>query len=97
MKTVGERVAKRSVFNKHLSYEISIPEGKLKNTTQSGVGLDISSHGLGIETEYHLKEGSVLKCYLPLRETEATIPVFAQVIWVKPADGHFRAGFRFLS
>jgi hypothetical protein len=64
---------------------------------QKGYGIDISSCGVGIKTDHALRNGSVLKFNLPMRETDITVPVFAQVMWSVPANDYFRVGLRFLA
>lgn len=90
------RLCERKMFNESFSFEMSVVETIGKNVKQDCVGVDISSCGLGMKTGHSLLEGSVLKFYLPMREWEITIPVFAQIMWSKPDDDHFRIGLRFL-
>ena len=90
------RLCERKLFDESFSFEMSVVEGRGKNIRQDGIGVDISSCGIGMKTRHSLKEGSVLKFYLPMREWEITIPVFAQVRWTKPINDHFRIGLRFL-
>jgi Tfp pilus assembly protein PilZ len=58
--------------------------------------LDISQGGLGFSTAHELGEGEVVKLSLPLRDFEVTLPVLAEVLWVKPAERHYRVGVRYL-
>jgi hypothetical protein len=92
-----KRFCARKIFDLPFSFEIDAIEGKVKNVKQHATGVDISSCGLGMKTRYALREGSVLKFFLPMRELEVTIPVFAQVMWSKPSNDHFRVGLRFLA
>jgi hypothetical protein len=92
-----KRSIERKIFNKTIHFELSIMEsGQLKNIQYDGLALDISQAGLGLSTEYALKEGDVLKLIFPINELNITLPVFAETVWSKPANGHFRAGLRFL-
>ena len=97
MKNADKRLCDRKMFDQSFSFEMSIVEARGKKIKQSATGVDISSCGLGMKTKYALREGSVLKFFLPMREAEATIPVFAQVMWATPANDHFRVGLRFLA
>ena len=90
------RLCERKMFDESFSFEMSVVEGRGKNIKQDGIGVDISSRGIGMKTRHPLQEGSVLKFYLPMREWEITIPVFAQVRWAKSINDHFRVGLRFL-
>lgn len=92
-----KRSSDRKIFNKTIRFELSIMEsGQLKNIQNEGLGLDISQSGLGLTTEYALKEGDVLRLILPIKELDTTLPVLAETVWSNPANGHFRAGLRFL-
>ena len=96
MKNANKRLYDRKMFDQPFSFEISVVDAGRNNVKQNGVGVDISSSGLGMKTRRSFQDGSVLKFYLPMREWEITIPVFAQVMWSKPDDDHFRVGLRFL-
>lgn len=90
------RQAKRIQMNRHIEFEQSAhlsAEGGISKA----FGLDISSGGLGFSTEEELQAGSVLKVYIPFDEGEAKVPVFAEVVWSKVAEGQCRAGLRFLA
>jgi hypothetical protein len=93
----NKRFFARQIFDLPFSFEIGAIEGKVKNVRKHGTGVDISSCGLGMKTKYALREGSVLKFFLPMRKLKVTIPVFAQVMWSMPANDHFRVGLRFLA
>mgnify|MGYP001619465226 CR=1 FL=1 len=95
-----KRFSERKIFNRPVSFEVSATEaGKFKNIQQNGVGVDISSEGIGITTDYALREGDVLKLYIPINNTvETSLPVHAEVMWSKPADENLWAGgLRFLA
>ena len=96
MKYTKARICDRKTFDQPFSFEISSIEVKPKKIEQNGIGVDISSCGLGMKTKHAFKEGSVLKFYLPMRDWEITIPVYAQVMWASTANDHFRVGLRFL-
>jgi hypothetical protein len=91
-----KREYERKEFNQSFSFEISIAGDQFENVTHEAIGIDISSYGLGMVTNYALKEGSVLKSHIPLSEMDTTLPVYVLVIWSKPANDKFRAGLRFL-
>ena len=94
----GKRLSERKVFNQPISFEVSETEtGQFKIVQKKGFGIDISSKGTGITTDYALREGDVLKLHLPINEVQTSLPVYAEVMWSKPADSHFRAGLLFLS
>ncbi len=93
----GKRSSERRVFNQAISFEIYDRESKVKNVRIDGFGVDISSNGIGLTTEYSVKKGDVLSVYLSVNEIGTTLPVFAEVLWVNPVDSSFRAGLRFLA
>jgi hypothetical protein len=94
---IEKRIKERKKFNKSLSFEtIEKEENKIKHVKKKAISLDISEDGLGMRAESILSEGWVLKLFLPVPEVEISIPVFAEVMWVKEEIGYFRAGLRFL-
>jgi hypothetical protein len=75
---------------------MTISGEELENITCEAIGVDISSSGLGVVTDYALKEGDVLKSRIPVIEMDTALPVYAEVVWSKPHNGKFRVGLRFL-
>jgi len=96
MKTKLKRMFDRKGFDQPVSYETSIVNGKMENIRHIGIALDISTGGMGLITDLALAEGSVVKFNIPMKEVDITLPVFAQVVWSKPDDDHFRTGLSFL-
>jgi hypothetical protein len=96
MKFEHKRHSYRQGFNQPVSFETSVINGKVRNILYNGIVMDISDGGIGLKTDHALPEGSVLKFNIPIKDVEITIPVFAQVMWSKPDDHHFRAGLSFL-
>ena len=90
----------REDFNNPFEFELSaIGSCSLGDASRSAQGIDISTHGLGLMTDYPLARGMVLRLVLPVRGTETMIPVFAEVAWAGQADAsgnRMRAGVRFL-
>jgi hypothetical protein len=97
METSDKRICERKMFNRAFSFEINYTPADSEPFEQKSYGIDISSCGVGIQTDHAVQNGSVLKFNLPMREVEVTIPVFAQVMWSMPANDHFRVGLRFLA
>ena len=92
-----KRQYERKEFNQPFSFEMSIAGDQLENVIHEATGVDISAYGLGLVTNYALKEGSVIKSRIPVSEVETSLPVYALVIWSKPANDNFRVGLRFLA
>jgi hypothetical protein len=78
----------------HLTREIS---GTFQFLEGASRGLDISSHGLGLTTEFPLRKGDVLKVLIPSLVEDAEIPVFSRVAWSREEKGGYRVGMEFLS
>ena len=91
------RACTRKSFKHPVSFELGASEKTLHDVKREGICVDISACGLGVETVHEVPNGAVLKFHIPVRELEITIPVFAQVMWSKPTDDHFRMGLRFLA
>lgn len=84
----------RRIFNQPLSFEKSLMEG-FEIIQKNALGVDISSAGLGLTTEYALKKSDVLKVYIPAADT--VLPFFTEVVWSESTDDYWRVGLRFLS
>ena len=96
MENEDRRLCERKAFDQSLCFEMSITEAMGRNVKQTAAGVDVSSFGLGMKSGQSMKKGSVVKFYFPMREIEITVPVYAQVVWSKPDNDHFRIGLRFL-
>ncbi|MBM4136139.1 MAG: PilZ domain-containing protein [Nitrospira sp.] len=91
------RINSRRSFNKTISFELSLIESdQIKNIKSAGTGVDISPDGLGISINYALAVGDVLKLNIPDNKEKSANAVFAEVVWSKPSNSHFRMGLRFL-
>jgi hypothetical protein len=68
------------------------------NTTlfQIGQTIDISSQGMGIQTETPLQPKETIRIYLPVQAVEIPLPVFSEVRWVKTHNQKYRAGLQFM-
>ena len=95
---LNKRECKRNAFNQTVNFELSCMEkGRLGNVHKSGEAINISSGGIRLSTAYALKQGEILKLYLPAIARSATLPVFSEVVWVKQSGSHVMAGLRFLA
>jgi hypothetical protein len=93
----NKRLDTRRPFNSSFSFDlIDVELGYLCNISYSAVGFDISEHGLGMTSNYVLKKAQMVKLYLPVREKDMPLPVFAEVMWSRQENSHFRTGLRFL-
>jgi len=98
--TMEKQEEKRSFGRKSIckavTIEMSVTQyAQLGKLPETGLGVDISHGGIGLITECLLEEGNLLKLYFPVAETKTNLPVYAQVMWAKPANGKFRAGLSF--
>ncbi|MBI4377847.1 MAG: PilZ domain-containing protein [Nitrospinae bacterium] len=92
-----KRLKIRSPFNQSISFDmIDLESNILRNISYTGIGVDISEHGLGMISDYTFKKAQVVKLHLPLQEMDRPFSVFAEVMWSRPAKSHFRTGLRFL-
>jgi len=91
------RISNRQAYNKAISFELSLIESdQIKNIKSMGTGVDISPDGIGISTNHVLTKGDVLKLHIPDDIEKSTNTVFAEVVWSRPSNSHFRMGLRFL-
>ncbi len=88
------RTAERKEFTRTLDFKVSTFEsGTVACRSQ---GADISSHGLGIVTDYRPAPGMIFRISIPVEDIGITLPLFAEVTWVSPVRAGFRAGLSFL-
>ena len=93
-----KRLVRRKNIRQPISFEIGSKEsGRFGNVMVKGRGVDICHGGIGLITKWRLEEGNVLKLCLPVAAAHTSLPVFAEVIWMTPVHGRFRAGLRFLA
>jgi hypothetical protein len=91
------RSSNRQSFNKTIGLEFSIIEpDQIRNIKSKVTGVDISPDGLGISTNHALTVGNVLKLNIPDDKEKSAKAVFAEVVWSRPSNSHFRTGLRFL-
>ncbi|HVO65415.1 MAG TPA: PilZ domain-containing protein [Syntrophales bacterium] len=92
-----KRAFKRKIFNRTVNFELSALEAsRRENVVMSGEAINISSGGIGLSTTCALRQGEVLRLYLPSVARSASLPVFSEVVWVRQSGGHVEAGLRFL-
>lgn len=97
-KKAEKRSNSRVAICQSLSFEMSEKvSGRFRNVLAGGFGVDISLGGIGLTSDCFLKEGDVLKLFIPVAEANTRLPVYTEVMWSTPSDGEFRAGLRFLA
>ncbi|HWR57863.1 MAG TPA: PilZ domain-containing protein [Thermodesulfovibrionales bacterium] len=85
-------------FNREISFELCLIEpDQIRNIRCQGTGLDISPEGIGVSTDRALAVGDVLKLHIPDNREKPANTFFAEVVWSRPANSHFRMGLRFLT
>ncbi len=92
-----KRKRARQPYSEQVDFEAMIAgTKKVKVAHHRAYCLNISQGGMGITSRFKLREGEVLKLSIPFGK-DVTLPVFAEVVWMKPEADAFRAGLRFLS
>jgi hypothetical protein len=87
----------RQPYGKEIDFEAMIAGARKPGVTRhSAHCLNISQGGMGITSRFKPREGEVVKLSIPLKK-HVNLPVFAEVVWMKPEADAFRAGMRFLS
>lgn len=95
--TSDRRKSARQPYSKEIDFEAMIAGTKKVGIAHHRAHcLNISQGGLGITSRFKLREGEILKLSIPFKKHVA-LPVFAEVMWMKPEADTFRAGMRFLS
>ncbi|MFB3885030.1 MAG: PilZ domain-containing protein [Thermodesulfobacteriota bacterium] len=94
---VEKRSKIRKPFRKPVHFEqMATALNRQKRNQWTGVSFDISEDGVGVTVDYPLKKGEVIKLFIPVSRKSATLPVFAEVRWVRSTEDKFRTGLRFL-
>jgi len=92
-----KRLNERKKFNRFVPFvTIKGDLDRVRYIKGDGFSLDISEGGLGFKADRSFRIGDILKISLPMPRINISIPVFAEVMWVKPKEDHFRAWLRFL-
>ncbi len=94
-----KRVSVRFPYTRPVSYMALGESGRLPNkVVVHGEILNLSSGGMRIQTKRQsLEEGAVLQVWFPISEPPVTIPVLAQVRWVREEiPGNYQVGLRFM-
>jgi hypothetical protein len=91
-----QRLALRRSFEQNIQLERNqFYTGEHSPVLESGLGVDISSLGLGITTQTPLQPKETVRVYFPVEDMGFTLPVFSEVRWVEAQDHHYRAGLKF--
>ena len=96
MTGLEKRRSERSEFRQTLDFELSAVRETDGLSVRRAFGMDISSGGMAVETDVALAEGEIVRLFDPKNSAGFDMPVFAEVRWAMPANGHWRAGLRFL-
>lgn len=94
-----KRESVRFPYTRSVSYMALGESGRLPNkVVVHGEILNLSSGGMRIQTKRRaLEEGAVLQVWFPISEPPVTIPVLAQVRWVREEiPGNYQVGLRFM-
>ncbi len=91
---IEQRIAERKKFTRPLDFKVSTVESG--TVIRKSRGVDISSCGLGMTSDYRLTQGMVLRISLPVDDIGITLPLFAEVVYVSPIRKSFRTGLVFL-
>lgn len=92
-----KRTDTRESLAQPISFELSlVADGKMDNVLIQGLGVDLSSGGMGMTSPVPLKGGQVVKIFFPVTEGPTRVPVLTEVMWTKYCAGEYRSGLRFL-
>jgi hypothetical protein len=93
-----KRRGARKTFNRTIVLEKSdIVSDHVRHYRFDGVVLDVSQGGLGLSTDRSLREGEIVKLFLPLNQMNITVPVMAEVKWSRRMSSACQSGLRFLT
>lgn len=93
-----QRTSLRQAMARPVSLEhLGLDQGRVHDLRVAGTSVDISSGGLGVTTSGALRKGDVLKLNLAVSDMQVTLPILAEVMWLRQVDGEYRAGLQFLA
>jgi PilZ domain len=96
METGNIKPARRRIFRKMVLFTCFASSDLPRNMQNDGLGIDISATGLGMYVRQPLFEGEILRLRLPADTAIAPLPVYAEVVWVRPEKDRYRTGVKFL-
>jgi hypothetical protein len=95
-----QRISQRTAFRQALAFELSVTRAGRPGEEplrRQAVGIDLSAHGLGLETDCPLEKGELIKLLPGDNGNGVKLPPFARVQWVQAdARGRCRVGLCFL-
>ena len=94
-----KRSSPRRAFSQPVTFEISATRaGQPADCLERrGLAIDLSRHGLGLETDCRLAEGELIKLLSAGPDPEHWLPPLARVQWVTAIGGdRCRVGLHFL-
>jgi hypothetical protein len=91
-----KRASERQPYFEEMELGILMTGTAGEVTVQPAYCLDISRGGLGLSSSHRLRENQIVKISLPVKGFHATVPVLAEVSWVKADKNGNRAGVRYL-
>ncbi len=93
-----KRTNVRRLFEKTVVLERSgIISDRFQNYRYDGLILDVSQGGLSVTTDFRLREGEIVKLMIPMKDTEISVPVMAEVKWSRKLPSTCQSGLKFLS
>lgn len=96
--TAELRGSLRTAVCQPVSLEVmGVEQGRVRDLRIDGTTVDISSGGLGMITAGMLGLGEVLKLNLAVSGMQVTLPLLAEVMWLRKMNGEYRAGLQFLA
>jgi hypothetical protein len=97
MQATEQRESQRTAFGQIVEFELSAAHSAVDFSGLKALGIDISSGGIGLETDNKLRRDDVVRLAIPF-DDKINFPVLAEVRWVAAAtDEGYRIGFRFLA
>jgi hypothetical protein len=80
-----QRISQRTAFRQALAFELSVTRAGRPGEPlrRQAVGIDLSAHGLGLETDCPLEKGELIKLLPGDNGNGVKLPPFARVQWVQ--------------
>jgi hypothetical protein len=87
----------RKSFRQPIPFDhVTVQLKRVRNMRKNGAGFDISNNGAGMNVDFALKKGEIVKLFFSAKKVGVHVPVFAEVVCSVPTNDRFRIGLRFL-
>jgi PilZ domain len=97
MEMGNTKAAARRIFRSMVLFTCSAYPDLHRSMQSDGLGINISDTGLGMYVRQPLFKGEILKLRFPSDVSITSVPLYAEVVWVRQEKDRYRTGLKFLA